>query len=73
MGDGGDPGLDAGVGLVILIDVIKGQADKLAVNYSLGIIKGVTVGLYATDELGTAILDTVVEFAHAAYESIAIR
>ena len=28
-------GLDAGVGLVVLVDVVEGQADELAVDYGL--------------------------------------
>ena len=70
--DGCNPSLDAGVGLVVLVDVVEGQADKLAVNHGLGIIEGVVVGFYAANELSAAILNTIIQFAYAAYEGIAI-
>ena len=71
--DGVYPGLDAGVGLVILVDVVEGQTNELAVNHSLGVVESVAVSLNGTDEFGSTVLDAVVEFAYSAYEGVAVR
>ena len=72
-GDGSEPALNAGIGLVVLIDVVKRQTDELAVDNSLGVVEGVTVGFDRTDKVGSTLLDAVVEFAHSANEGVTVR
>lgn len=71
--DGGEPSLNTGVGLVVLVDIVEGQADELAIDDCFGVIEGVAVSLDGTDEFGTAILDTIVKFAYAAYKGVTVR
>ena len=71
--DGCHPGVDAGISLVVLVDVVEGKADELTIDNGFRAVEGVAVGIYAADECGTAVLDAVVEFTHTANEGVAVR
>src|SRR5574344_1073091 len=66
------PGINAPVGLVVLVDVVQWQADKLAVNHCFGIVVSIAIGGNAPDKSCAAILDAVVQFADTSNKGVAI-
>ena len=62
-----------GIRLVILVNIVQGQAYKLAIHNCLRVIEGVAVGADCSHEVCTALLNTIIQFTDATYEGVTIR
>ena len=68
-----DPGVDASVGLIVFVDFVECQTDKLATALCRRIIVGIAGGIDLTDKRAAGGCQTVVDFAHGAAKRVAER